>query len=111
MARVHTRGRKVFQVVAWVVVGYIWAVQLLLGPFAASRETWIVGLCVAVLGAAVALWIRDPWLGVLAVAAPFAEFVMGVAAAVVNIVLQWLIAGVNLIAVAINGDQPIPQQL
>lgn len=111
MARVHTRPRRVFQVIAWVVVAYFWAVQLLLGPFEATRETWIVSISVAVLGVLVALLIRDLWLGVLAVAAPLAEYVMIFASTLVNIVLQWLKAGVNLIAVAINGDLVFPEAI
>lgn len=111
MARTHTRPRRIFQVIAWVVIGYFWAVQLLLGPFEATRETWIVSICVAVLGVLIALWIRDLWLGVLAVAAPVAEYVMIFASTLINIVLQWLKAGVNLIAVAINGDLVFPEPM
>lgn len=111
MARDQTRPRRILRLSAWVVFGYFWAVQLLLGPFEQTRNTWIISITIAVFGVLVALCVRDLWLGVLAVAAPLAEYVMLFASAVVNIVLQWLKAGVNLIAVQMGGDMVFPGPL
>lgn len=111
MARDQTRPRKTLRIIAWVVLGYFWAVQVLLGPFEQTRNTWIISLSAAVFGLLVALWVRDLWLGVLAVAAPLAEYVLLFATGVATVILQWLQAGVNLVAAQIGGEMVFPDPL